>query len=96
MSKFHNLIRYPSITEKNTKLRETQNKYVFEVIKDASKPQIKDAVEALFSVTVESVNTILVKGKKKRMGRNVGYRSDWKKAIVKIKDGQTIARFGEV
>lgn len=96
MSKFHNLIRYPSITEKNTKLRETQNKYVFEVVKDASKPQIKEAVEALFSVTVESVNTVLVKGKKKRMGRNVGYRSDWKKAIVKVKDGQTIARFGEV
>jgi len=96
VSKFHNLIRYPSITEKNTKLRETQNKYVFEVVKDASKPQIKEAVEALFSVTVESVNTVLVKGKKKRMGRNVGYRSDWKKAIVKVKDGQTIARFGEV
>ena len=96
MSKYHNLIRYPSITEKNTTLREKQNKYVFEVIKEASKPEIKEAVEKLFNVTVETVNTMLVKGKKKRMGRNIGFRSDWKKAIVKIKAGQTIARFGEV
>ena len=96
MSKFHNLIRYPSITEKNTKLRETKNRYVFEVAKDASKPQIKEAVEKLFNVSVESVNTMVVKGKLKRMGRNVGYRSDWKKAIVKVKEGQSIARFGEV
>jgi large subunit ribosomal protein L23 len=96
VSKYHNLIRYPSITEKNTKLREKQNRYVFEVVKDASKPQIKEAVEKLFSVTVESVNTMVVKGKLKKMGRNIGYRSDWKKAIVKIKEGQTIARFGEV
>ena len=96
MSKYHNLIRYPSITEKNTTLRESQNKYVFEVTKNASKPEIKEAVEKLFSVNVETVNTMLVKGKKKRMGRNVGYRPDWKKAIVKIKAGQSIARFGEV
>lgn len=96
MSKHHNLIRYPSITEKNTILRENQNKYVFEVVKGATKPEIKEAVEKLFNVNVEAVNTILVKGKKKRMGRNVGYRPDWKKAIVKIKAGQSIARFGEV
>ncbi|MBN1576405.1 MAG: 50S ribosomal protein L23 [Chitinispirillaceae bacterium] len=96
MSKYHNLIRYPSITEKNTKLREVRNRYVFEVAKDASKPQIKEAVEKIFSVTVESVNTMVVKGKLKKMGRNIGYRSDWKKAIVKVKEGQSIARFGEV
>jgi len=96
VSKYHNLIRYPSITEKNTTLREKQNKYVFEVAKEASKPEIKEAVEKLFNVTVETVTTMLVKGKKKRMGRNIGFRPDWKKAIVKIKAGQTIARFGEV
>ena len=96
MSKYHSLIRYPSITEKNTILRETQNKYVFEVKKDASKPDIKEAIEKLFNVNVEAVNTMLVKGKKKRMGRNIGFRPDWKKAIVKIKEGQSIARFGEV
>lgn len=96
MSKYHNLIKYPSITEKNTTLRQMQNKYVFEVDKKAKKPEIKEAIEKVFDVSVESVNTMVVKGKKKRMGRNVGYRSDWKKAIVKIKEGQTIARFGEV
>lgn len=96
MSKYHSIIRYPSITEKNTSMRETQNKYVFEVTRTASKPEIKEAVEKLFAVTVLSVNTILVKGKKKRMGRNVGYRSDWKKAIIRIQDGQTISKFGEV
>jgi large subunit ribosomal protein L23 len=96
VSNYHNLIRYPSITEKNTKLREMQNRYVFEVADSATKPQIKEAVEKVFDVSVVAVNTMVVKGKKKRMGRNVGYRSDWKKAIVKIKEGQTIARFGEV
>jgi large subunit ribosomal protein L23 len=96
VSKYHSIIRYPSITEKNTSMRETQNKYVFEVTRTASKPEIKEAVEKLFAVTVLSVNTILVKGKKKRMGRNVGYRSDWKKAIIRIQDGQTISKFGEV
>lgn len=77
-------------------MRQAQNKYVFEVVKNAKKPDIKEAVEKIFDVSVESVNTIVVKGKKKRMGRNIGYRSDWKKAIVKIKEGQSIARFGEV
>lgn len=96
MSKYHSIIRYPSITEKNTTMRETQHKYVFEVERTANKPDIKEAVEKLFAVTVLSVNTILVKGKKKRMGRNVGYRSDWKKAIVRIQEGQTISKFGEV
>jgi large subunit ribosomal protein L23 len=66
------------------------------VAPNATKPQIKKAVEKLFSVTVLSVNTIVVKGKKKRMGKSAGYRSDWKKAIVKIMTGQTIAKFGEV
>ncbi|NLP01294.1 MAG: 50S ribosomal protein L23 [Fibrobacter sp.] len=96
MSKYHSIIRYPSITEKNTTQRETQNKYVFEVLRTATKPQIKVAVEKLFGVSVVSVNTMVVKGKKKRMGRFAGYRPDWKKAIVKIQEGQRIAKFGEV
>lgn len=96
MSKYHSIIRYPSITEKNTTQRETQNKYVFEVLRTATKPQIKTAVEKLFGVSVVSVNTMVVKGKKKRMGRFAGYKPDWKKAIVKIQKGQRIAKFGEV
>ena len=96
MSKFHSIIRYPSITEKNTTLSENQNKYFFEVLRKATKHHIKEAVEKLFGVSVLSVNTMVVKGKKKRMGRYVGYRSDWKKAIVKLQEGQSIAKFGEV
>jgi large subunit ribosomal protein L23 len=96
MSVYHSIIRYPSITEKNTVLRTSQNKFVFEVAPEATKPQIKKAVEKLFSVTVISVNTIVVKGKKKRQGKSEGYRPNWKKAIVKIQTGQTIAKFGEV
>jgi large subunit ribosomal protein L23 len=96
MSYYHSVIRYPSITEKNTTLRTSQNKFVFEVATDATKPQIKKAVEKLFNVKVLSVNTIVVKGKMKRQGKSAGYRPDWKKAIVKIQAGQTIAKFGEV
>jgi large subunit ribosomal protein L23 len=77
-------------------LRETQNKYVFEVLRTAKKPEIKEAVEKIFGVVVETVNTMVVKGKQKRMGRHVGYRQDWKKAIVKLQEGQSIAKFGEV
>jgi len=95
MSKYHSIIRYPSITEKNTILRE-QNKYVFEVAVDATKIDIKEAVQKIFNVDVEAVNTVLVKGKKKRMGRNTGYRPNRKKAVVKLKAGQTIEKFGEV
>jgi large subunit ribosomal protein L23 len=96
VSNFHSILRYPSVTEKNTLLRTSQNKYVFEVLPKATKPQIKQAVEKLFSVKVLSVNTMVVKGKKKRVGKSMGYRSDWKKAIVKVAAGQTISKFGEV
>ncbi len=96
MSKYHSIIKYPSITEKNTALRTEQNKYVFEVALDAGKADIKEAVQKLFSVDVVAVNTMVVKGKKKRTGRSVGFRSDRKKAIVKIKAGQNIEKFGEV
>jgi large subunit ribosomal protein L23 len=96
MSKYHQILRYPSITEKNTNLRADQNKFVFEVALDATKADIKEAVQKLWEVDVETVNTMIVKGKKKRMGRNVGYRPDRKKAVVKLKAGQTIPAFGEV
>jgi len=96
VSKYHSIIKYPSITEKNTALRAEQNKYVFEVALDADKAEIKEAVQKIFSVDVVAVNTIVVKGKKKRTGRSAGYRSDRKKAIVKVKAGQNIEKFGEV
>jgi large subunit ribosomal protein L23 len=90
------IIRFPSITEKNTALRGSQNKYVFSVLPTATKIDIRQAVEKLFNVQVVSVNTQVVKGKLKRMGKTVGYRQNWKKAIVRIEKGQTIAKFGEV
>ena len=96
MSKHHSVIIAPSITEKNTNMRADQNKYVFEVKRDATKTEVKVAVESIFNVSVEAVNTMIVKGKKKRVGRSVGYASNWKKAIVKLADGQTIEKFGEV
>ena len=79
----------PVITEKSTFLSE-ENKDVFKVAIDATKPQIKEAVEKLFDVKVESVNTILVKGKTKRFRGIVGRRNDVKKAIVTLADGQSI------
>jgi large subunit ribosomal protein L23 len=95
VSIYHSIIRYPSITERNTDLRSGQNKYVFEVAPDSTKTQIRTAVEKLFNVKVVSVNTMVVKGKKARTGRFSGYRSNWKKAIVKVAAGQTISKFGE-
>jgi len=96
VSMYHSIIRRPVITEKNTILRSDENKYVFEVVKKATKKELKTAIETLFKVNVTKINTLIVKGKKKRMGRNVGYRSDWKKAIVTLQEGQSIERFGEV
>ena len=96
MSLDHRIILYPSVTEKNTSLRMNQNKYVFEVLPTATKPQIRSAVEFLFKVKVESVNTVRLPGKRKRMGKHVGFRPDRKKAIVQIQKGQTISQFGGV
>jgi len=96
VSVYHKIIRSPLITEKNTEMRASDNKYVFEVDKKATKPEIKAAVEKLFNVNVVSVNTQIVKGKFKRNGRYAGYRPDRKKAIVKVHADQTISKFGEV
>lgn len=79
----------PIITEKSTILSE-QNKVVFRVPLEASKPEIKDAIEALFKVNVISVNTVVQKGKTKRFKGVLGRRNDIKKAVVTLKDGQSI------
>jgi len=84
------IIIKPLITEKATILREKENKYIFMVAKSANKIRIKEAVEGLFKVNVEDVHTSIVSGKLRRMGAHSGYRSDWKKAIVKVKKGQEI------
>jgi large subunit ribosomal protein L23 len=85
----YDVIVGPVITEKATAASE-QNKVVFKVRKDASKPQIKAAVEKLFQVKVESVNTLVRKGKEKRFRGMIGRQSDVKRAVVTLAEGQTI------
>ena len=86
------LIR-PLISERSTDLMQ-EGKFVFVVDKRANKIQIAQAVEEIFKVTVENVNTINVKGKTKRRGRTVGKTASYKKAIVKLAAGETIELFG--
>ncbi len=87
------IIVRPIITEKSMDGL-AERKYTFEVAKNANKIEVKKAVETLFGVKVAKVNTISVKGKKKRMGRNEGYTSDWKKAVVTLtEDSKTIEFF---
>lgn len=85
----YDIIRSPLITEKATAISQ-YNHYAFEVRNDATKPEIKQAVEKLFKVTVLSVKTAIVKGKTKRFKGRLGRRQDLKKAIVSVKQGQTI------
>ncbi len=92
MRKF-DIIREPVITEKSMQLVESNNSYTFVVERKANKVEIKKAIEGIFGVTVVSVRTINVLPKKKRMGRYEGYTSAYKKAIVKLVDGDTIEAF---
>lgn len=95
MKNLYEVIRRPLITEKATAARETQRAVCFEVHRDATKPEIKKAVEALFSVKVEDVRVANVHGKVKRQGRYVGKRPDWKKAYVVLKKGEKMIEFFE-
>jgi large subunit ribosomal protein L23 len=88
----YEVLRRPLVTEKGTVLQD-QNKYIFEVAKGANKPQIKQAVEKAFNVTVKSINIMTVVGKKKRYGRAITQRPDWKKAVVTLKEGDSIQVF---
>ena len=84
------VIAAPIISEKSTIAAEKNKQFVFKVQKKATKHDVRDAVEAMFNVEVESVNVLNVKGKEKRFGRTLGKRSDWKKAYVKLKSGHDI------
>lgn len=85
------IIQSPIISEKNTYLLQEENKYVFRVPLKVNKIQIRNAVEDLFKVKVEKVSTIKVRGKKRKWrGRTVGKTSTYKKAIVKLREGETI------
>ena len=85
-----NVLFAPQISEKATHVAEKNEQVIFRVASDATKPEIKAAVELMFKVNVESVQVAVVKGKQKRFGRYMGQRKDWKKAYVCLAPGQEI------
>jgi large subunit ribosomal protein L23 len=89
----HETVVRPLITEKTSAAFQDRGEYTFEVHPDASKPQIRQAIEDLFAVKVTDVWTSNQRGKEKRMGKTVGRRPSWKKAIVKLREGDTIEIF---
>lgn len=91
--KIFSVIKKPIISEKSTALAEVANRYVFKVDQSASKTEIKQAIEQLFKVKVKAVNTMLMHGKNKRVGRFEVKRSNWKKAIITLQAGQKIELF---
>jgi large subunit ribosomal protein L23 len=94
MKPLYRIIRQPLVTEKTTLQKEAGRVVAFEVAIDANKIEIKQAVEKAFDVKVDNVNTVLVAGKVKRVGRNFGKRSNWKKAYVTLAEGSNIDFFG--
>jgi len=93
MKDMYGIIRRPIVTEKSTIQREEGNAVTFEVDRRANKVEIKNAVQRLFNVTVTDVRVMNFTGKAKRVGRHVGRKSDWKKAVVALKDGDSIEFF---
>ena len=91
--KLTDVIRRPLVTEKTTVIREEHRTLVFQVAMDANKIDIKRAVEKLLGSKVESVRTSLAHGKVKRQGRSIGRRSDWKKAYVRLREGEKMPEF---
>lgn len=88
--RIYKIILGPVISEKSAQLGEAAGHAVFKVVKDAEKPEIKAAVEQLFNVKVKSVQVLNVKGKTKRTRYGIGVRNDWKKAYVRLEQGQDI------
>ena len=91
----HSVIRRPIITEKGLAAKDEHRTLCFEVHPGATKTEVKEAVQKLFQVKVESVRTAIFVGKQRRRGRMVGYRSDWKKAYVKLKAGEKMIEYVE-
>ena len=92
--RLYKVLLSPRMTEKSTRVGEKSNQYVFKVTTDSNKKEIKDAVEKLFEVNVESVRTVKVKGKSKTFKLRAGKRNDWKKAYVRVQEGQVIDFLG--
>jgi len=90
---YHAIIKRPVVSEKSTMQKEVANQLSFEVDRKANRIEIKKAVQSLFSVQVDAVRTLQIKGKFKKRGRIIGKRRDWKKAIVTLKPGERIEFF---
>ena len=93
MRSLHEVIVRPVVTEKSTEQLDRNAAYTFVVTRDSNKVEIAKAVEALFNVKVRSVRTMLYRGKERRVGRHVGRRAAWKKAVVTLREGDTIEIF---
>jgi large subunit ribosomal protein L23 len=93
MAELHDILIRPIVTEKSTFLQEGENTYVFEVGRGSNKHQVKAAVESVFGVRVTEVRTLNVRGKTKRFGKFYGKRSNWKKAYVRLADGDVLNFF---
>ena len=89
-AKLYEVIRAPRVSEKTARLQEVSNQYAFEVAKDATKSDIKVAIEQIFGVNVKAVNVVNVKGKSKAFKFRQGRRGDWRKAYVTLAEGQSI------
>jgi large subunit ribosomal protein L23 len=94
-NRVYQIIRRPIITEKGLGVKETQHTVVFEVAKDATKTEIKEAVQRVFKVKVDHVRTAIFHGKFRRRGRAEGFRSDWKKAYVRLKEGEKMIEYAD-
>ena len=93
MMDLYQIIKRPLVTEKGTKQKEQSNQLAFEVDRRANKILVRNAIEDIFKVKVLSVRTMNVRGKERRVGRNVGRKADWKKAIVRLAPGENIEFF---
>jgi large subunit ribosomal protein L23 len=96
MPQLHTIIKRPLVTEKGMTKKEGEQTLCFEVAVDANKTQIRQAVQFLFKVKVADVRTSTTAGKLRRRGRFAGYRSDWKKAYVRLKAGEKMPEYAEI
>ena len=95
MKSAYQIIRKPVITEKGLGAKEGQGTLVFEVASQATKTEVKEAVQKIFKVKVDTVRTANFAGKERRRGKFTGYRPDWKKAYVRLKEGQKMPEYAE-
>jgi large subunit ribosomal protein L23 len=96
MSDLYSIIKRPIVTEKGVTKKDSERTLCFEVAPDANKTQIRNAIQLLFKIKVEDVRTSTTAGKLRRRGKYAGYRSDWKKAYVKLKAGEKMPEYTEI